>query len=94
MKISIEDQLAHLKNGLIELGYEVYNFSDNISSEAYIYSEKNTGLHNLNNSITPDSNGALLIDADGKSLSEIQDILNNRLYSPLFKITSSPADIV
>lgn len=94
MRISIEEGLENLKQGLSDLGYEVYSFRDNVSSDAYIYSERNTGLHNLKNSINPGSEGSLLVDADGKSLREIEYILNHRVYSPLFNITSSPADYV
>lgn len=94
MKISIEDSMTVLKKGLMDLGYEVYNFSENISSDAYIYSERNTGLHKLSSSINPGSDGSLIVDADGKSLSEIHYILRHRVYSPLFKITSSPSDFV
>lgn len=94
MKISIEDELLSLKKGLMSLGHEVYNFSENVSTDAYIYSEKKTGLHNLSNSIEPTVEGSLLIDADGKSINEIQYILSHRLYSPLFKITSNDADMV
>jgi hypothetical protein len=94
MKISIEDELAVLKKGLLDLGYEVHNFSENVSSDAYIYSEKNTGLHNLSNFINPILNGSLLVDADGKGLNDIQNILSHRLYSPLFKVTNSDADMV
>lgn len=94
MKISIEDQLTHLKKGLIDSGYEVYNFSESISSDVYIYSESNTGLHNLNNLINPVGEGSLLIDGDGKNLNEIQYILSHRLYSPLFNVTNNKADFV
>ena len=94
MKISIEDELLNLKKGLISLGYEVYNFSENVSTDAYIYSEKKTGLHNLSNSIDPAENGSLLINADGKTLNEIQYILSHRLYSPLFNVTSNDAYMV
>lgn len=94
MKVSVEDSMTALKKNLKDLGYEVYNFSENISSDVYIYSERSTGLHNLSNSINPDSNGSLLIDADGKSIGEIQYILKHRVYSPLFKITRSSSDFV
>jgi hypothetical protein len=94
MKISIEDELVSLKKGLFDLGYEVYYFSENISSDAYIFSERNTGLHNLSNFINPNINGSLLIDADGKGLNDIQYILSHRLYSPLFKVTNNDADMV
>lgn len=94
MKVSIEDNLVNIKNELKSLGYEVYNFSENVTSDAYIYSEKNTGLHNLNNWIKPGQDGSLLVDVDGKTLGELQYILSNRLYSPLFKVTNSPADYV
>lgn len=94
MKISIEDKLTGLKKGLIDFGYEVYNFSENVSSDAYIYSEKNTGLHNLSSSINPVLSGSLLVDADGKSLNDIQYILSHRLYSPLFKVTNNEAHFV
>ncbi|MDF2674283.1 MAG: hypothetical protein K0R09_2551 [Clostridiales bacterium] len=94
MKISIEDELVNLKKDLMNLGYEVYNFSQNVTSDAYIYSEEKTGLHNFSNSIEPTLDGSLLIDADGKSINEIQYILSHRLYSPLFKITSNDRDLV
>lgn len=94
MRVSVEEGLRDIKQGLRSQGYEVYDFKDNIPSDAYIYSGHNTGLHSLNNSINPGADGSLLVNADGKSLGEIQHILNNRLYSPLFKVTDSPADFV
>lgn len=94
MKISIENGFEDLRNELMALGYEVYNFSDNTPSDVYIYSKKIKGLNSLNNFISPGPGGSLLIDGDGKSLSEIQYILRNRIYSPLFNITSSPSDHV
>jgi hypothetical protein len=84
MRISIEDNLTDFKNYLTSMGHEVYNFSDNVISEAYIYSESNTGLINLANMVNGTGMGSLLIDADNKSPEEIQGILSHRVYSPLF----------
>jgi hypothetical protein len=84
MKVSIEDNLTALKGYLTGMGHEVYKFSDNVVSDAYIYSERNTGLINMANMINGTGMGSLLIDADGKSPEEIQSILSHRVYSPLF----------
>ena len=94
MIVSVEDGLFDVKKGLMGLGYEVYDFKDNVPSDAYIYSSYNTGLNSLKNSVSPGEDGSLLVDAVGKDLSEIQYILNSRLYSPLFKITDSPKGYV
>jgi hypothetical protein len=93
MRVSFEDNLMDLKGFLASKGHEVYNFSDSVISDAYVYSETNTGLINLTNMINGTGMGSLLIDVDGKSLEEIHNILSRRVYSPLFSNMEDDATI-
>lgn len=84
MVISIDDSLIDLKKYLKKIGYDVHNKSENVVSDVYIYSEKNTGLANLYDTIEANEGGSFLIDADGKTFDEIINCINHRLYTSLF----------
>jgi hypothetical protein len=84
MKISIDNNLISVKNILRSKGYELYDLSENVISDVYIYFEDNPGLVNLYKNIHGDINGSLIINAFGKTNDEILYSINNRVYSPLF----------
>lgn len=84
MKISVENSLIDIKTKLAKEGYEVYDFSDRVPSDIYIYSEENVGLVNMYRGFEPNSNGSLLINAYGKSINDILYSIKRRIYSPLF----------
>lgn len=84
MKISIENDLREVKNSLIKAGYKVYDLSEGVLSDIYIYSENSIGLVNLYRNISSSDKGALIINAQGKTMGEIIYSVENRIYTPLF----------
>lgn len=84
MIVSIEDKLVDLKNFLLSKGIKVYNISEGIVSDAYIYSMKNDETLKIYNSIQGKNEGSLIINADDKSFEEILYSLSHRVYSSLF----------
>lgn len=84
MLISIQDDLVALKSYLKSRGYDVADASDNLPSDVFIYSHENMALPHLENSITPNYEGTLIINAENLSLSEIENMIKHRTYTPLF----------
>ncbi|QCX33603.1 hypothetical protein FDN13_07755 [Caloramator sp. E03] len=84
MIVSVDNNLVDLKKFLIKNGIEVYNISDGVVSDAYIYSMKNNDILKFYNSIHGKGEGSLIINADGKSFQDILYFLNHRVYSSLF----------
>ncbi|KRQ85956.1 hypothetical protein ABG79_02260 [Caloramator mitchellensis] len=84
MTISIDDRLENLFNELKNLGYDVHKFSERVISDAYIYSEKDIPLYQLNNSLSAKDTGSLIINCDNLSLNDIIYSLHHKTYSPLF----------
>lgn len=84
MLISIQDDLVALKSYLKSRGYDVADASDNLPSDVFIYSHGNIALPELENSITPNYEGTLIINAENLSLSEIENMIKHRTYTPLF----------
>lgn len=90
-KIIVQEGLNDLKNSLDNLGYEVVDINDSSSAEAIIYMADgyDVGYHNnlasMNSGIDISNNrGTILINAAGKTTEEINNIIKNRIYSPLF----------
>lgn len=86
MKISVENDLLEIKNYLISKGYNIYDLSEGVVSDVYIYSEKKIGLLNLYKNISSTDKGSLIINAQGKTIEEIIYTINNRVYTPLFNL--------
>jgi hypothetical protein len=86
MKISIENDLLDIKSSLIRRGYSVFDLSEGVQSDVYIYSEKNIGLLNLYKNISSTEKGSLIINAQGKTNEEIIYTIENRVYTPLFNL--------
>lgn len=84
MIISVQDNLIDLYDGLTSMGYRVHRLSENVVSDAYIYSEANLGLSDLYNMVPPRENGSLLINADNRNIDDLAYMINHRVYSPLF----------
>lgn len=84
MVISIDDSLVDLYNQLKKLGYDVHKISENITSDAYIYSEKTTPLYKLNSMIEAKEGGSLMINCDNMDLKDIIYSIHHKTYTPLF----------
>ncbi|GKX30301.1 hypothetical protein SH1V18_27810 [Vallitalea longa] len=91
MVILVQEGLENIENYLIDRGYKVIHGGITTKPhDIYIYSSSSyTGLYNeifnndmYNSTIT---NNVLMINANNKSYSEIEDIINSRKYSNLFE---------
>ena len=85
MKISIEKNLNELKTHLEEKGYTIV--SENDVADAYIY-DKTPIMQITAKNFSPISELAtdpiLLINASGKTFSEIEQILTQKTYNKIF----------
>jgi len=93
MIIAIEKGLENLKEQLEQKGYKCFYIGEDGVADAIIYKDKdNHPYFQVNNSQSFTSlkdrntgiSGALLINAENKTIDQIIDILNRRTYSPLF----------
>lgn len=91
-KIAIQKGLENIKGRLESLGYEIVNINSGESADAIIYMADGHDISYYNQMINMDTgedmstnNGTLLINATGKTIEEIDYMINNRLYSPLFE---------
>lgn len=88
-KIAIQEGLEEIKRGLISLGYEIGGINDeDLSAILYKADGYDINYHNMIknmvNDNTEDRQGTLLINVTGKTLDEVDYIVNHRTYSPLF----------
>lgn len=91
-KVAVQEGLNDIKGNLERLGYDVYTLQENNSVDAIVYmadgydiSYYNT-ITNMNQGVNMDENkGAILINAKGKSIDEIEYIIENRVYSRIFE---------
>lgn len=84
MKVYVSDSLKYIKDELNKRGYST---SDNKSYEPYdaiICNIKNGGLSSINLQNNIRNEGTLIIDSGSKTIDEIENILNNRVYSSMF----------
>ncbi|RKD31672.1 YkuS family protein [Thermohalobacter berrensis] len=89
-KIAVQGHLNEIKENLIRRGYEVFDINENRDVEAIIYMSDGHEIPyygqvtNMDQGEDMTGKGAILINANGKSIEEIEYIINNRIYSPLF----------
>lgn len=90
-RVIVQEDLEEIKEGLINLGYEVVNIDEGENIDAIVYMadgydiEYHNSLANMNSGIDmANYKGTVLVNAKGRSLEEISYIIENRLYSPLF----------
>lgn len=85
MKISLEKNMNELENYLKDRGYEIV--SENSACDAFIYKETpfvKISAKNFSPILTLASNPVLLVNADGKTFSEIEQILTQKTYNKIF----------
>lgn len=91
MIILVQEGLDNIRNYLKARGYNVPNGTNtNSTHDIYIYSSSSyTGLYNeiFKNNIYDGftTKNILMINANNKSCSEIEEIINSRKYSNLFE---------
>ncbi|NLX70285.1 MAG: hypothetical protein GX024_05235 [Clostridiales bacterium] len=93
--IAVQRGLEQIMNQLNKLGYKTVYY-DEIDSpvDALVYIQDNdaNSLVNINQLLSqqnltpayPGSHGTVLINANNKSINDIVQIIENRVYSPLF----------
>lgn len=98
MVVAVQKGMENIKEQLRERGYEVVTFGEyNYPIDAVVYAGygidtsyiKNNNIPNLTSEMSvvgrQDRNyGVLMVNATNKSIGEIEYILKNRVYSPLF----------
>ncbi len=82
MIIYVSSELKKIKSELINRGYKVMENSK--LSDIIICDLKNEGIFSQNIVSNSRSEGTLIIHAGSKSIEEIENIINNRIYSSLF----------
>ncbi|SET71932.1 Uncharacterised protein family (UPF0180) [Natronincola peptidivorans] len=83
-RIAIQDNLTEIKTALQEKGYELVSFQDQGRIDAIVYLDDYSGIKNLNDTGETNNYGSILINANNKSIEEIQYIIENRRYGSLF----------
>ena len=83
MIVAVDKKLKNLKSGLEVLGYDAVYFGEyNYPVDAVVFSGI-TG--ELINSTPVNLNGSVFyVDGTGKSAKEVSEVLERKLYSPLF----------
>ncbi len=86
-KVVVQNGLENIKKGLEKLGYEVVKIdeSDRVDAIIYIANGYDTSFYNLMNVNNDKNRNILLINASGKTINQIDNMIKNRLYSPLFE---------
>lgn len=95
MVVAVEDGLEQISEALRKLGYTIVSYPDYGGVvDAFVYKESISShieeyqnISQMNamdeyNNINP--HGVLIINANNKSINQIEQILKNRIYSPLF----------
>jgi len=92
-KVAVQKNLIHVAKGLRDFGYEVEEFEREYRGDAQtiIYSAYKGGSQAINdfecvtnNFTTKQSQGVLMVNGDDKDSREIDYVIKNRIYSPLF----------
>lgn len=90
-KVGVQEDLKDIKNELMKRGYIITSM-DGEDLDAVIYLNPKGEMPYLSNYINMNmgfnivnEKSSLLINAEGKSIDEIEEIIRNRVYTPLFK---------
>lgn len=91
MIVAVERELVELRGQLQERGYTMVSYPDYQGSiDAYIYTGKipselgNQQNDAIGNYVFSKPQGILMVNARNKTVSQIEEILRTRVYSPLF----------
>jgi len=83
-RIAVQNDLEEIKNELKNKGYEVVDFNAGGYIDAVVYKDIYSGLGNVNNSADGNAYGAILINANNKTIEQIEYIIETRRYEKLF----------
>ena len=91
-KVAVQKELTDIKYELSNLGYDVSDIEEGENVEAIVYLADGYNIPydnqmvNMTEGDSMDNNqSAILINATGKSSYDINNIIKNRIYSPLFE---------
>jgi len=95
MIIAMESGLENISEQLRKKGYTIVSYPEYKGMvDAFIYKEdmisginqyqNNMMTNALENNNTSESKGILIVNANNKNADQIEEILKNRIYSPLF----------
>jgi hypothetical protein len=83
MNVYVSTDLHYIKEQLRSRGYNVVE-DGSVPCDAIICNLKNCDLNSFNVQASLKREGTLIIDSGSKTIGDIDYILNNRVYSPLF----------
>ncbi|SCY62600.1 YkuS family protein [Alkaliphilus peptidifermentans] len=83
-KIAVEEGLKQVKDELKARGYEIIDFNKGGSVDAIVYSNDYSGIEAFNNEAGIQDYGAMLINANNKTIEEIVYMIEKRRYGGLF----------
>ena len=83
-RIAVQQGLEEIRKGLKNRGYEVADYDDRGYIDAIVYKNIDSSMGNVNNSADGNIYGAILINATGKTMEEIEYIIETRRYGNLF----------
>ena len=83
-RVAVQSDLDQIKSELENRGYEVVNYNEEGHIDAVVYKDIYAGLGNVNNSVDGNMYGAILINANNKTVDEIVHIIETRRYGRLF----------
>ncbi len=82
--IAVQEGLEEIKRALVNRGYNVVDFQETGYIDGIVYIDKGQGFENLNSIGDVNPHGAIMVNARGKSIDEIGDIIESRKYGNLF----------
>jgi len=83
LKVALQKGFPRLKKQLIKMGYDVVDYGDyNYPVDAIVY--KGVMMSVINSADASIGSSVLLVDANGKNAAQISEILQRKLYTPLF----------
>lgn len=83
-RVAVQQGLEEIRLGLERKGYEVVDYRDEGHIDAIVYTDIYSGLDSVNNSVDGNIYGAILINANNKTIDEIGHIIETRRYERLF----------
>lgn len=85
MIVAVSSALTTIAEQLRGLGYNVVTYGKyNYPIDAFVYTDENLLSANVMGAATPGWHGVLMINAENKTINQIDYMLKNRIFSPLF----------
>lgn len=85
-RVAVQQGLESLGEELERRGYEVVEYGYNGHIDAIVYRDIYSGLGSVNDSEDGNVYGAIMINANNKTIDEIVHIIETRRYGRLFTI--------